>query len=233
MRSAPIRRRPPEGGYARGEETRRRIVTTALRLFGQRSFDGVSTREIAAEAGVNPPALQYYFDSKDGLYRACAEFVADQVLERVEPVVGRAERLLEDAGAPAAALVEAYCAVVETVLDLIFDPESAAWSPFLALEEAGLGPGTAFPVLKAQFLDRLNSVFAGLIGRLSGRPADALETRVRALIINGQFMVCQNKRSPGVDAMGGETNLADYTRLVKSIVVEQTRVLLTRLAPNS
>src|SRR5215469_13323418 len=75
------RRRPVEGGYARGEETRLRIIATAIPLFGRRGFDGVSTREIAAEAGVNPPALQYYFDSKEGLYRACCEYIADQVVE--------------------------------------------------------------------------------------------------------------------------------------------------------
>ena len=62
-----------EGGYARGEETRLRIVTAALKLFGQLGFDGASTRDIAAAAGVNAPALQYYFDNKEGLYIACAE----------------------------------------------------------------------------------------------------------------------------------------------------------------
>ena len=56
-----------EGGYARGEETRARIVTAALRLFGQRGFDGASTRDIATAAAVNAPALQYYFDNKEGV----------------------------------------------------------------------------------------------------------------------------------------------------------------------
>ncbi len=64
MKTPATRRRPTNGGYARGEETRARIIAVALRLFGDRGFDGVSTREIAEEAGVNPPALQYYFDSK-------------------------------------------------------------------------------------------------------------------------------------------------------------------------
>src|SRR5271165_5925578 len=87
MKMPATRRRPTSGGYARGEETRARITAVALRLFGDRGFDGVSTREIAEEAGVNPPALQYYFDSKEGLYCACAEYVASRVLGATEPML--------------------------------------------------------------------------------------------------------------------------------------------------
>jgi len=39
-----------------------------MRLFGEKGYEGASTRDIAAAAGVNAPALQYYFDNK----RACS-----------------------------------------------------------------------------------------------------------------------------------------------------------------
>ena len=68
-------RRAPAGGYARGDETRQRIIDAAIRLFGEHGFAGASTRDIAAAAGVNPPALQYYFESKEGVYNACAQFI--------------------------------------------------------------------------------------------------------------------------------------------------------------
>ena len=66
MAVAARHRHSVEGGYARGEETRARIISAALKLFGQRGFDGSSTRDIATAAGVNAPALQYYFDNKEG-----------------------------------------------------------------------------------------------------------------------------------------------------------------------
>ena len=69
-------RRPAGGGYARGDETRRRIIDAAVEVFGERGFEAASTREIAARAGVNAPALQYYFENKEGVYRACVEFFA-------------------------------------------------------------------------------------------------------------------------------------------------------------
>ncbi|MEA2815035.1 MAG: TetR/AcrR family transcriptional regulator, regulator of cefoperazone and chloramphenicol, partial [Rhodospirillaceae bacterium] len=55
---------------ARGEDTRRRILETALDLFAAQGYEGASTRQIAEGAGVNLPAIQYYFGNKEGLYRA-------------------------------------------------------------------------------------------------------------------------------------------------------------------
>ena len=83
-----VRRRPDRGGYARGEETRARIIEAAVRVFGNEGYERASTRQIAAEAGVNPPALQYYFDSKEGLHRACAEFIVARMREALGPVFG-------------------------------------------------------------------------------------------------------------------------------------------------
>src|ERR1700761_3043436 len=81
------RRRPKQGGYARGDETRAQIINTAMQVFGERGFDQASTRDIAAKAGVNPPALQYYFDSKEGLHRACAQYIIDRALPRLQPAM--------------------------------------------------------------------------------------------------------------------------------------------------
>lgn len=47
---------------------RERLLQEAMRLFGERGFDAVTTREICAAAGVNPGAIHYHFGDKDGLY---------------------------------------------------------------------------------------------------------------------------------------------------------------------
>src|SRR5918995_545795 len=53
--------------------TRDRIVAAAADLFSERSFDGATTREIAARAGVTQPLLNYHFSSKDELWRAAVD----------------------------------------------------------------------------------------------------------------------------------------------------------------
>ena len=52
------------------DATRERILDAALDLFSELSFDGATTREIAARAGVTQPLLNYHFSSKDELWRA-------------------------------------------------------------------------------------------------------------------------------------------------------------------
>lgn len=50
-------------------DPRHRLIQEATRLFAERGFDAVTTREICAAAEVNPGAIHYHFGDKDGLYR--------------------------------------------------------------------------------------------------------------------------------------------------------------------
>jgi AcrR family transcriptional regulator len=45
----------------------------AVDSFSERSFDGASTREIAARAGITQPLLNYHFHTKDKLWRAAVD----------------------------------------------------------------------------------------------------------------------------------------------------------------
>ncbi len=54
----------------KAEETRTRILDTALRLFRERGFAETTMRDVAAEAGVATGAAYYYFRSKEDLVMA-------------------------------------------------------------------------------------------------------------------------------------------------------------------
>ena len=73
----PAVQRSTDTGYRKGEEMRKRILDTALAVFGSKGFAVATTRQIAEGAGTNLPGLTYYFGNKEGLYLACAhEIVA-------------------------------------------------------------------------------------------------------------------------------------------------------------
>jgi AcrR family transcriptional regulator len=57
------------------DATRERILVAALELFSELSFEGATTREIAARAGVGQPLLNYHFKSKDELWRSAADLL--------------------------------------------------------------------------------------------------------------------------------------------------------------
>ncbi len=51
----------------RKEATRRAIIDAALKLLDERSFSGLSLREVTREAGIVPAAFYRHFDSMDAL----------------------------------------------------------------------------------------------------------------------------------------------------------------------
>ncbi len=55
------------------DSTRDRILVAALDLFSERSFEGATTREIAARAGVTQSLLNYHFRSKEYLWQASVD----------------------------------------------------------------------------------------------------------------------------------------------------------------
>ena len=67
---------------------RAKIIAAAEDLFAARGFAGAAVRDIAAEAGVNPAMIHYYFGNKEGLYRAVLEGVAEKVRSLILQTAG-------------------------------------------------------------------------------------------------------------------------------------------------
>lgn len=66
---------------AAAEATRSRIVDAAFRLFLERSFDEVTLREIASEAGVALQTVMNHFGRKDALFVATTERYSESIRE--------------------------------------------------------------------------------------------------------------------------------------------------------
>ena len=72
------------------DQTRLALVQAALKLFGQKGFDGTSTREIATAARANIGSIAYHFGGKEGLRSACAEHIVDTVNAIAAQAIGPA-----------------------------------------------------------------------------------------------------------------------------------------------
>ena len=71
---------PPSRTQAeRADQTRARILDAAVRQFSENGLAGARTEQIAEAAGVNKALLYYYFKSKEALYDAALEAVAEGV----------------------------------------------------------------------------------------------------------------------------------------------------------
>src|SRR5450432_2452316 len=63
------------------------ILSTAMKLFGQKGFEGTSVREIASGADVNPAMISYYFGSKEKLFENVVEHKASYLKGIFEELV--------------------------------------------------------------------------------------------------------------------------------------------------
>ncbi|WP_322088683.1 CerR family C-terminal domain-containing protein [Burkholderia sp. BCC1999] len=226
MNEAKKLRRTSASGYARGDETRQRIIEAAIELFGERGFAGASTREIAAMAGVNAPALQYYFENKEGVYRACVETIAENGWEVFAPSVGHAWAML-DADADVDVLIDAFIGLLRALSDRMFTaPKTLNQRLFFAREQVGQEPASASEILMKRMRKPLNDVSAELIGRISGRPADDPVTRLRAMSLFGQITVFHIAERSALQVLEWDAFDGERAALLIETIADQTRVLL-------
>jgi AcrR family transcriptional regulator len=222
------RRHPEDGGYARGEETRARIVATALRVFGEEGFNKASTRQIAADAGVNPPALQYYFGGKEGLHRACAQHIIDRMLSVVSPALTQAQQMRRTATREEA--IDALCALLDAMADGLVAAGSEGWSRFITRGKAD-GAGPAMEMLRENIGMPILQAVANLISLVTDRdPADEI-TRIKAAAILGQVSTFHTNRENTLAALKWPGFDAPRLQMIKSVIREHTRAILGAAAP--
>lgn len=69
---------------SKGEQAKNQLIAAAIAQFGEYG-QHATTRDIAAQAGQNIAAITYYFGSKDDLYLACAQWIADFIGDNFRP----------------------------------------------------------------------------------------------------------------------------------------------------
>ncbi|MER8983669.1 CerR family C-terminal domain-containing protein [Mesorhizobium sp. C386A] len=191
--NAPVRQRPASGGYARGDQARNRIVVAALEVFGAGGFEAASTRAIAEKASVKLPALQYYFGGKEGLYLACAEFIAAALEVKLGPYVERVERMLE-AGATQEEALRALQGLLAEVADtLVAGLEPENWIMFIMREQAR--PTAAFDVIYVRAIGRVAETCVTLTAHVLNRSRHDPEVRIRGFALLGQVLAFRAARS--------------------------------------
>jgi TetR/AcrR family transcriptional regulator len=81
--------RPPAGGLrsAKRAPAPERILSAALSAFAERGFEGATTREIAAAAGVPQGLIAYHFESKQALWEAAVDAVFGELAREFGGVI--------------------------------------------------------------------------------------------------------------------------------------------------
>jgi AcrR family transcriptional regulator len=226
---ARLKRHPAPGGYATGKRTRTRIIMAALRVFGEHGYDCASTRRIAARAGVNTPAIQYYFGSKQGLHAACTRHIIGQMSSLLALPLVRARDALRTAE-PATAL-DALCELLAALIDAL-GVAGENWSRYVArLTRDGVKPAQA--MFHEHIGAELFAAMVPLITAATGDSAGGKRTRLRACMLLGQATSLYEHRAHTLAAMGWSHFDEQAVALIKSVVREHTRGTLASSGASS
>jgi AcrR family transcriptional regulator len=74
-------------GRPRGKASsasRNALLLAAIEAFGDRGFDGASLKQIADAAGADVALTRYYFGSKEGLWKAAIDHLAEQLAKELQ-----------------------------------------------------------------------------------------------------------------------------------------------------
>lgn len=178
---APLPAPRAAGGYRKGEETRARILAVALAEFGLGGFATTTTRRIADKAGVNLPALTYYFGGKEGLYLACAHDIVARYREGVGTIGEAAATALAAPIASDEAARWLKRLMASLARFLLASEEATYRTLFVQREIASPGPG--FEILYAELWRPGIELAAALIARILGASADQDTARLRAVMM--------------------------------------------------
>ena len=199
------RRRPAsEGGYTCGDETSARIIEAALNLFGERGYEGASTRALAELAGVNAPALNYYFKNKEGVYSACTEYMVERIWDYLAPTIEAAQALL-GTRPDTEQLIDTFCAIQSKIAEfMLVSNRTNSWRKFYAREQAGLGPSGGMS-------------WAGPLGALIGLGLGLLEYRLMSAVVIGAL-----RRTDRSETQAEKDDYERRIRILRAVLVVMT-----------
>ncbi len=210
---------------AHKEDTRNTLLTTAIRLFGQYGYDGVTTRALARAAGANIAAIKYHFGSKDDLYVGAIDHIIGLLTPRLDLVLGmagQAKSIARDDPKRQAVLVAQLVDAVLTTF--LCTPGLKTIVPFVLREL--FVPGPHFDRLYNAVPRRLHETFTELVGWILGTDPQAPATVIRTHALVGQLVVYQIGRGILQHRLGVE----DYGDAEIRMIREQsTRSILMSL----
>ena len=169
--------RPTPPKHASGDSTRTALLDAATEVFIEEGFKAARVQDIAARARVRLSAINYHFDSKEGLYLAVLQHHA-------AASVAHAPLLHPDTAAP---LRERFDFFVRSLLTRLVDPHSPSRIAWLGVREL-TSPTAALDVIFVEFSLPQTVQALALVREVVGPAADDITVFQATVSVLGQCL---------------------------------------------
>lgn len=178
---------------SRSIETRDQLVQAAIELFGLAGYDGTSTRAISSKAGASLGAIPYHFKTKENLYLAAAETIAEQVSRKLGPVLDAFETEIYSDKLSRKRAISLLEEIFTPFVMMLASNDSEIWARFTLREQAA--PTKAFEILYASDIGRFFRAVIHLTSIASGDDAASQTARIRGMTLVGQALAFRAARA--------------------------------------
>lgn len=166
-------------------DIKQRLLIAGLALFAERGFNGVSIRELAAEANANSSMITYHFGGKKGLYLAVYQYIADLLNEKVTQVFIAHKSLIESIDSQQKmprnnTILQILKIISDRYMTLMLGPNSISIAKLLLAEQNH--KSAAFMILYNSYINPVLLHIANLLGKLLDE--DPQSIKVKTLTIN-------------------------------------------------
>jgi AcrR family transcriptional regulator len=195
--------------------TKARILTAAEEVFAGKGFQGASTREIAARAGVNISSLHYHWESKETLYFAVFRNIFDQIVD-----------LLRNTLAPLLARHGKREQAIDVTMRELFDffadnPNVPKLLMRRIVENEEIDVGIERDVLAPAW-----TVFSEWLGQLGRRPLSDDDSRLFMLSVHSVLLVYLLDSRSYRSLLGGSVRSGPLRERVRRHVIQLVHRLL-------
>lgn len=204
---------------------RKQLLNVAITQFGTHGFAGTATRSIAKEAGTAMSSITYYFGGKEGLYLACAEYIAASVNTRLDSTLASIETTPPNTRAAA---LNTLCSLVTEIAHIMLDGLPEHWSYFIAREQQF--PTMAFERLWHGAMQRIISVVIELIRHARTDFSDD-DARYCAFSLWGQAITLRTTRAIACRTMQVDQLEQPITAVLLARFIDNTRCMIASGSP--
>lgn len=201
--------------------TKARILEAAEEVFATSGFEGASTREIAARAGVNISSLHYHWESKETLYFAVFQRIYERLVEISGSEVGRPP------GDPADTMV------YEASLGRLFDffrnnPNVPRLLLRRILENEEFGGEIERDILVPAW-----KLFQSWVQEFSGKKIRDIDAQIIMLTIHSTMLLFTLDSRQYAHILGGSVHHPEISKRIRSHIVRLSALLMSTPQPKS
>ncbi len=210
-----------------GSGARKRLLEAAIDIFGRYGYDAATTRMIVRLAGTNIAAIPYYFNGKEGLYKAVVRHIVELIASQLEETWREiSDHPFKGPQAKEEAIELLEQLVVRFIRFMVGSPEAQRVSRIILREQ--MYPTAAYDLIFTGFMDKTLDAFARLIMVITKNRSERL-AKLRSMAIVGQVMAFRVARETIVRSL----DLAGYndseTAEIDRIILQHTRFIAAGL----